>query len=80
LLISLNKEINSITNNNKLQSYNQDSREKKTPLTQEMKETFSESHRDLDLAFLATTTTLNLLETLLGKVIALLTLGFSKHF
>jgi len=41
-----------------------------------MKVTFFESHRDLDLAFLATTTTLNLFETLLGKVIALLTLGF----
>jgi len=41
-----------------------------------MKVTFFESHTDLDLAFLATTTTLNLFETLLGKVIALLTLGF----
>jgi len=44
--------------------------------TQEMKVTFSESHRELDLAFLATTATLNLLETLLGNVIALPTLGF----
>jgi len=32
----------------------------------------------LTLAFLATTEALNLLEHLLGKVIALLTLGFSK--
>jgi len=32
----------------------------------------------LTLAFLATTTTLNLLEHLSGKVIALTTLGFSK--
>jgi len=78
LLISLYREINSITNNNILQSDNQDNREKKTPIlkTQEMKVTFFESHTDLDLAFLATTTTLNLFETLLGKVIALLTLGF----
>jgi len=78
LLITLYREINSITNNNRLQSDNQDNREKKTPIlkTQEMKVTFFESHRDLDLAFLATTTTLNLFETLLGKVIALLTLGF----
>jgi len=45
-----------------------------------MKVTFSELHRELVLAFLRTTTTLNLLETLLGKVIALLTLGFSKNF
>jgi len=45
-----------------------------------MKVTFSKSHRDLDLVFLATTTTLNLLETLLEKVIVLPTLGFSKHF
>jgi len=44
-----------------------------------MKVTFSESHKDHDLAFLATTVKLKLLETLLGKVLALLTLGFSKH-
>jgi len=45
-----------------------------------MKVTFSESHKELGLAFLTTAATLNLLETLLGKVIALLTLDFSKHF
>jgi len=45
-----------------------------------MKVTFSESHGDLDLTFLATVASLNLLETLLGKIIALLTLGFSKDF
>ena len=44
-----------------------------------MKVTFSESRKELDLTFLAVTT-LNLLETLLGKVIALFTLGFSKYF
>ena len=39
---------------------------------------FSESHREPDLAFLATTVALNLLETLLGKVITLPILGFAK--
>ena len=45
-----------------------------------MKVTFSESHKDIDLAFLTTTATLNILETFLGKVIALPTLGFLKVF
>jgi len=74
LLISLNKEINSITNNNILQLDNQDSKEKKTSLlkTQEMKVTFSESHRDLDLAFLVIASALNLLETLFRSRIEIL--------
>jgi len=39
---------------------------------------FSESHKEPDLAFLEIVAALNLLENLLGKVITLPTLGFSK--